>query len=108
MADKLITQLTAKGSPVSTDEVPIYDVAGAATKKITLAQIATLGAPTWYVEAMTGTGTAWAVAHTPTSVLFLVDGGTPLTEAGGDWTRSGANFTLTTSAATTPIAIYYV
>ena len=59
MADKNILGLTAKTVPVSTDLLPVWDVAGATTKKSTIAEVE---AVMFADSALTGSTTAASIA----------------------------------------------
>ncbi len=114
MADKKISELTAKTSPADADSFAIYDSENSATKQLTGTYLKSYlktyfdtvyGTAT--KEILIGTGTTRTLGNTPKSnSLIVFDSGVHLTEgADQDYTVSGVTVTFAV-APDNPVAYY--
>lgn len=102
MADAKISALTALTTPSAADVLPIVETATSTTKKMTFANlVAGFFYQTIRGEAVSGSGTAFTLAHAPiANTLQLFRGGARITVAGGDYTIVSAAITLTVALET--------
>jgi len=114
VADKKISELTAKTTPVDNDAFPIYDSVASATKKVLLSALKavlktyfdTIYGTAVSGEALGGSGVNRTLAHSPLSgSLLIYDDGIVLTGGGEDYTQSGTTVTFV-EEPTAPRAYY--
>ena len=116
MANKKITELTALTTPASTDVLAIVDVAGAETKKITVANLTATGGLLTQVARTVTNAEVTTMLHSDTPITLVENimgqiivpvGITIVATAAGTVEPSGSSLRLGWHAATSGTADYF-